>query len=454
MLVAETEISVITFTIVIGIVIILFYLIYNILFKTSPKEEEQTSAPNEEESSSAKIVEVNQKPKNVKETKKTQSSSNTNSNKEAQFKHKLLVKSLKSHSDNVTGIEFSPNGKYFLTTGSDRAIFLWSTKEFEAKQNKSIRCNVEFDHATKVRFSPDSRSFIVALGNSNTIRAYKINKKEDSNVQMVPAAVQDFPQVHKLDLINIGLSCSGKFIMTCSRDTIVNIWNTKGDILGTIDTKLMNNNYACVSKCGRFFGVCGFTPDVKVWEVVYDKTDNFKEIKRAFELTGHSAGVYEFAFNSDSTRMASVSKDQTWRLYDTNLDYQRGQDAKLLFTGNLNKKGASHVAISQDSYTLAVTVGDQLHLINALNGQTDQVIDNVCTESISEICFSIDNRYLAIACDRHVKVFFNITGHRVAIYDLKDKLRTAKTEAAKERIHQSIEEHQKTIEFINSYNSE
>ena len=124
------------------------------------------------------------------------------------------------------------------------------------------------------------------------------------------------------------------------------------------------------------------------------------------------------------------------------VDYQRGQDAKLLFTGNLNKKGASHVAISQDSYTLAVTVGDQLHMINALNGQTDQVIDNVCTESISEICFSIDNRYLAIACDRHVKVFFNITGHRVAIYDLKDKLRTAKTEAAKERIHQSIEEHQ------------
>lgn len=90
--------------------------------------------------------------------------------------------------------------------------------------------------------------------------------------------------------------------MTCSKDTMVNIWNLKGDILGTIDTRLGNNSYACVSPCGRLFGVCGFTPDVKIWEVAFDKTDNFKEIRRAFELKGHSAGVYAFAFNSDSTR--------------------------------------------------------------------------------------------------------------------------------------------------------
>ena len=81
----------------------------------------------------------------------------------------------------------------------------------------------------------------------------------------------------------------------------------------------MNNTFACVSPCGRFFGVCGFTPEVKIWEVVFDKSgDNFKEIKRAFELKGHMAGIYNFAFNSDSKRMASVSKDQTWKLWDTN----------------------------------------------------------------------------------------------------------------------------------------
>jgi hypothetical protein len=75
-----------------------------------------------------------------------------------------------------------------------------------------------------------------------------------------------------------------------------------GDILVTIDTKMMNNSFAAVSSCGRFFGACGFTPDVKIWEVCFDKSGNFNQIKRAFELKGHLAGVYNFSFNADSSK--------------------------------------------------------------------------------------------------------------------------------------------------------
>ena len=46
----------------------------------------------------------------------------------------------------------------------------------------------------------------------------------------------------------------------------------------------------------------GFTPDVKVWEVVFDRSGQFKEVVRAFDLTGHSAGVYSFAFSGNSDR--------------------------------------------------------------------------------------------------------------------------------------------------------
>lgn len=57
--------------------------------------------------------------------------------------------------------------------------------------------------------------------------------------------------------------------------------------------------------------------------------------------------------------------------------------------------------------------------------------------------FSPDNKYLAVACDRHIKVFYNITGHRVAIVDFEAKLKTSakKTQAAKERMEQAIQEH-------------
>ena len=46
----------------------------------------------------------------------------------------------------------------------------------------------------------------------------------------------------------------------------------------------------------------GFTPDVKVWEVCFTRTGDYQEVRRAFELKGHSAGVYSFAFSQGSDR--------------------------------------------------------------------------------------------------------------------------------------------------------
>ena len=39
------------------------------------------------------------------------------------------------------------------------------------------------------------RSFIVSLGVSNSLRAYKIAKKDDSSLQIVPAAIEEFAKV-------------------------------------------------------------------------------------------------------------------------------------------------------------------------------------------------------------------------------------------------------------------
>lgn len=41
----------------------------------------------------------------------------------------------------------------------------------------------------------------------------------------------DFPQEHKADIINVGVSATGKFIMSCSNDTTIIIWTLKGIVL-------------------------------------------------------------------------------------------------------------------------------------------------------------------------------------------------------------------------------
>jgi hypothetical protein len=76
------------------------------------------------------------------------------------------------------------------------------------------------------------------------------------------------------------------------------------------------------------------------------------------------------------------------------------------------------------------------------------LFNKIYIDSATEIQFSNDNKYLAIACDKHIKVFHNITGHRVALNDLESNLKTCKTQGAKERIESLICEHKKAIESI------
>lgn len=43
-----------------------------------------------------------------------------------------------------------------------------------------------------------------------------------------------------------------------------------------------------------------------MWEVCFDKGGNFQDVRRAFELKGHMAGVHWFAFSADSYRLVAM----------------------------------------------------------------------------------------------------------------------------------------------------
>lgn len=117
--------------------------------------------------------------------------------------------------------------------------------------------------------------------------------------------------------MGMDIACNGRFIITCSTVNDLIVWDLKGEQLATIDTYLGSTHKARISPCGRFVAASGFTPDVKVWEVLFTKSGEFKQVAKAFDLAGHSSGVYDFNFCADTSHMASVSKDGTYRFYDT-----------------------------------------------------------------------------------------------------------------------------------------
>jgi WD40 repeat protein len=144
--------------------------------------------------------------------------------------------------------------QFFLFT--DRAVILWDSRDLTQKELKSFRVNIEFDHPTFVKWSPDSKAFIVHKFNENAIEVYKVEKKKDGWLGHSTKALT-FPKAHETDVVGMGIASNGKYIISCSNKTDLVVWDLKGQILAQVDTYLMSTTCAKISPCGRFVVASG-----------------------------------------------------------------------------------------------------------------------------------------------------------------------------------------------------
>ncbi|XP_046384384.1 transducin beta-like protein 2 [Ischnura elegans] len=322
----------------------------------------------------------------------------------------------------------------------DRSLHLWTTKDFSQKERKSVRVNVEFDHASKVRWSPDCKAFLILRATDNTLEVYKVHRKPEGGISSVEKGIT-FPKHHTEDVIGLDIACTGRYIMTCSEKTDLVIWDLKGqNVLGKVDTYLMSTTCARISPCGRFVAASGFTPDLKVWEVSFAKSGEFKQLARAFELKGHTSGIHDFGFNCDSSRMSSVSKDGTWRLYDTKIEFEKGEDPHLLMTGKYKPTPdvASRLALSPDGTVVAVASGTSLHLYSSRTGNCEASIHDIHAAPINCVLFDAAGKYVLTTGDKHVHVFHNVIGQKELLASARMNLRSAGTSAMRERLEAQI----------------
>jgi len=313
-----------------------------------------------------------------------------------------------------------------------------------------LRCNVEFDHGLFVKWSPDSKAFVVQKAVQNCTEVYKMGKKPDGSLGDFSVAVT-FPAKHETDIIGMGISASGRFIATCSDKTDLIVWSLKGDVLDRIDT-VHNLTYCCrVSPCGRFVATSGFTPDVKVWEVKFTRSGEFDKVIRAFDLTGHSSGVYSFSYNQDSSRMATVSKDGTWKVFNTAIEYAKGQDPTVIISGSYSwdSNQRSNVTISPDGKVVVLAHDKSLAFYSALTGQCVGTISDAHTEPVTQVVFSASGEQVLTSGDKHVRVFHNVPGIKMQIEELQVSLKkNLSNTAAKERIEKQINDAEATLKSL------
>lgn len=66
---------------------------------------------------------------------------------------------------------------------------IWSTKNWNQKDHKSLRINIEYDHARFIKWSPDSKAFIIHKAAEKVVEVYKVAKKPDGWISSVTKAL-------------------------------------------------------------------------------------------------------------------------------------------------------------------------------------------------------------------------------------------------------------------------
>lgn len=377
----------------------------------------------------------------------------------ARFTHSWLLATLKGHTGVVLDMDFSPDGRHLATCSEDRVLMLWllrldklagEVRELNMKDIRTVRAAVQFDHATLVRWSPDSKALLTVRRLGNDVEIYRLTKKADQPAGAPPtvAVAGALPKHREADLIALGVASTGRFIMTCTPKNELDLMDLKGQLITSHITNQMETYYARVSPCAKLIAVAGFTPDVKVLEVTYTKSGDFDKVGRAFELTGHSSGVWSLDFSPDSSRIVTVSKDGTWRLYNTNIDYAKGQLATLVSSGKWPARAgtSAFVALAPDGLIVAVGAATSLFLYSAATGELLAQIDDIHTEPIKAVRIDSTSRFVLTTGDRVVRVWHNVPGFRAAVADLEAKLRRAGNATLRQRIQQQLDDAQRQLD--------
>lgn len=414
-----------------ALIVVTFVLLFSYVIKTNRTEAENPLSKENKDNKSGKKKETSNKQKRkVAETKWSKSKSG--------FSHPWLLSSLKGHTGNVLDMDFSQNGKYLVSCSDDRTVFLWDVKDVESKDHRSVRINIPFDHATFSKWSPYGKAFLTYRYQDNAIEVYKVEKK--GNFLGNATSALTFPTENSDEKIAMDIASTGKFIMTCTEKHLL-IWTPKGQKLAEMETCLLNTWCAKISPCGKFVAASGFSPDAIVWEVIFNKTGEYQEIKRAFELTGHSSGIYDVAFDAESSKAFTVSKDGSWKIFDINVEYKKKQSPRLLLTSKYENPSDHKALIAYSSNSVvAIAVYNTIYLYSAINGKLDAKISDIYSGAITKLMFDGLGHYLFAAGPRTVHIFHNVTGYKTNIHIAKEKLKEKQTSATKERLEKQIED--------------
>jgi WD40 repeat protein len=284
-----------------------------------------------------------------------------------------LIQHLVGHKEAVHSADFSPDGRYVVTTSpSDGTARLWDiTATGRAEANAIVsHAGVNSD----LRLIQDG-SQLVTIGYDGMLKVWDMA----SGGEAIAIQAHD-DRIHRLDV-----SPDGRIIATASDDGTAKLWDTDTwNLLSTLaGHEMASSPFTGVvdvvfSPDGSHLATGGGDGDIIIWKTTTGE--------RLSTLVGHTNFVLDVAFSPDGRLLASAGGDGTVRLWDTatgqNLLTISNDKSNPYFSLDFSPDG-SHLLLGRHDGTLEIwelpanlsEVGDEtVQLVYTVDSQVGIVL--------------------------------------------------------------------------------
>jgi WD40 repeat protein/nucleoside phosphorylase len=223
---------------------------------------------------------------------------------------------LVGHSSAVLSVAFSPDSKILASSSNlevrDGCIKLWDLEP--ARLRQTLGGGLINLRVSSLAFSPDGQT--LASGHAEAkIRLWQLNSGK----------LRQTLKGHGWDVNSLAFSRDGRFLVSGGLDGAIKIWNWRtgeevrtlkrpsssewiGSLVSWFDSSVGSIWSVAVSPDGKTFACAGSQQPIELWEL---ETGKLLRI-----LTEHSGTVYSVAFSSDGKTLASGGEDNTIKLWN------------------------------------------------------------------------------------------------------------------------------------------
>jgi WD40 repeat protein len=246
---------------------------------------------------------------------------------------------IEGHTNNVTALAVSRDGKFLATGSSDKTIRLYDLTPGSAKLARVYQGHTE--EVSTLAFSSDGKT--LASGSADqSIRLWRVSLADDH---------QNFDE-HKAYVWTAAFSPDGKLVASAGADRVIYVRDVSGKVLHKLEGHTAPVTAVAFSGDSTKLASVGGDQVVRVWDA--HQGTKLKELK------GHTAPIMAVAFGGNSL-LVTGGIDKTARLWDV------GKDEPVQ-TFPANKSMISAVALRADGKRALIGSADGMLRVYDVTG--------------------------------------------------------------------------------------